>query len=1233
MDQMAPALSDYNRCGEDRMPRQSRAKGISSLPSFTSPPIANFLQAGDHTLLDLLKSKGRGRTVYDRVLVVSLDSEYFKHGGRNTPLSYQGVSASLKGVSTFIHYTPTAERLKRGLSIEGHLTSDARAITERLRLEEIIELAMVANDGGALGNYKSGRTRVILVAHHTPAEISMMADRDHASITKNLTSIRKSPVTGHPIKLCNSKIGKADVEILDTKLLAPAGLQSLAALSSLLSREEEKLEIPEHYRANMDQLLRDDPVLFERYAMRDAEVTAKLFFLLQRELNELAFGAIERPFKTLASAAIKGFLRWNEWFKEYQMALTQGGFAAAVPIVKRGYLGGLNMGCLRGDTNAYAPTRDYIYVDIDFANAYANGMARCPKIDLSGTVEIVRADYKWDASTESALLTENIPPDLIARASDAVAQGPGAVEALLHELRSVRGRDREEKNRGLHLRPACRRRTHAKILRDILLVPDNRLLDRWIEQSGEIGRGWEIPGFAKVRFSFPEDAQFPCLPVRTPPYGLIYPLSGETTVPAVELVLAVKAGAKVEVLWGCEYPVAVDATGRANLYFYDHLKYLVGLRAEAKALAGVSSEAAAREQLLKEMINAFYGKSAQGLNFRCMSNLATGELFPLSPSEITEPTVAALTTAQVRAALASTMLAVESYNSSRPGERPIVVISATTDGLLIGLPCQPGYSVSEEYYTPPSPDDRGRGKPPRMKKINIGALLEKFGHRGLLDAFYQYAPIRNLREMRKALTGQDDFLEVKHLADWIVSVKTRGQIGMVTYEGGNFCSLIARCGHRVPLRLLFDDPEVYSRIVKGDRNTADALWLFERIDKALAEESIELYPFENLTSYKSIIESEGELDLVNRVSMKKVNCDWDFKRQFERDTAGDLLPTTRPYPDIPAMLRARRQADVIRKGGENATPELVAKRLKLKGRGLRARSGRAALLTGVFLRGLVQGHFGVTPARTETEIAHIVDRIWLELGVTPAKQWSRSDVSYARRAEWQLNALIHSPTHDRLLGKLCEVFVVDRDQVKQLLFATDVAERDTRPLVVAVVTSILYGPRLGIEPFAALHSAGALPGRNALLERFRYELGDTGIGAANSFPVSIPSTDRVRLRRLLVLAGLSGDEARRCAETLAPLQAGEHKERRNPLVKVCLERFVTALHQPDINAGSFRSGEVMQQLKPFGLSKRSFYTARGKTLVARSLKSTNENRRQIEAMAAALKLDATRFLDALLESS
>ncbi len=172
-------------------------------------------------------------------------------------------------------------------------------------------------------------------------------------------------------------------------------------------------------------------------------------------MNELAFGRIDRPFKTLASAGVKGFLEKKRWFPDYQNALSEEPFAEVIPIIKRSYLGGLNMGCFRGNTDDFEQTRGYIYVDLDFAGAYPNGMARCAKIDVNGAVDIIRAEYQWSDSIEQTLRNENLPPDLITKAKSAVEKGRDAVEELLRDLRLVK----RSKVKGKAVAGSCYRRS------------------------------------------------------------------------------------------------------------------------------------------------------------------------------------------------------------------------------------------------------------------------------------------------------------------------------------------------------------------------------------------------------------------------------------------------------------------------------------------------------------------------------------------------------------------------------------------------------------------------------------------------------------------------------------------------------------------------------------------------------------------------------------------------------
>jgi DNA-binding SARP family transcriptional activator len=103
----------------------------------------------------------------------------------------------------------------------------------------------------------------------------------------------------------------------------------------------------------MRQFLKEHPAWFERYALRDTEVTLKIFVTLQEALNQLAYGETRQLFKTLAAAAVKGFLEENKWFKRYRRQLQDERFESAYRLIMRSYHGGRNEGLMVGDSREF----------------------------------------------------------------------------------------------------------------------------------------------------------------------------------------------------------------------------------------------------------------------------------------------------------------------------------------------------------------------------------------------------------------------------------------------------------------------------------------------------------------------------------------------------------------------------------------------------------------------------------------------------------------------------------------------------------------------------------------------------------------------------------------------------------------------------------------------------------------------------------------------------------------
>ncbi len=310
---------------------------------------------------DLMKVNRKKSVIYDEVYFVAIDAEWYESGGRNVILSYQLASVSESAVNNIILYMPPGKRMK---------------------LCELVEAGIKSVNGGQLPLFKPGRkVLVVLIAHNFTAEWSALDDRNADYITENLMVIRKTPVTKRAIKINLSDCTSVDVHFYDSMHLAPAGYKSLQAMSTLLGEKSlEKDDISQTDKENMNLFLQRDPVGFERYALRDTEVTLRLFVLLQKSLNMLAYGEIRQLFRTLAAASVDGFLESNPWFVNYRKALRRPEFWDAKRLAERAFHGGRNEGFFVGRTEDHPESQDKVWVDVDFSGCYPTAMALCPKI-------------------------------------------------------------------------------------------------------------------------------------------------------------------------------------------------------------------------------------------------------------------------------------------------------------------------------------------------------------------------------------------------------------------------------------------------------------------------------------------------------------------------------------------------------------------------------------------------------------------------------------------------------------------------------------------------------------------------------------------------------------------------------------------------------------------------------------------------------------------------------------
>jgi hypothetical protein len=301
------------------------------------------------------------------ILLIAIDTEYQCNYTCNTNLC--------------LSYQYSAYDMQSGTYKTGIFYMDVNK-QERLSLGELTKkvLEEMQIPISSLTGYK-----IIYVAHFFTAEWSMLKDKKELYmkfeyIRKTLTTT-KNPLKTTIIDENNNKVNLW-VDVRDTMLLLPEGYKSLEKASTFIEGYE-KIDLPIEVKSNMYQFLQDEPEKFEEYALRDAEVTLKLFIKLQYLLN-FVNGTDTKMFSTLASATTNHFKLFNQLrFKlvnkkgetlsdssvhnmEFDRLHTI--YKKYESLADRSYMGGLNSSYHIGYSEGYT------FLDIDFKNAYPTAM-------------------------------------------------------------------------------------------------------------------------------------------------------------------------------------------------------------------------------------------------------------------------------------------------------------------------------------------------------------------------------------------------------------------------------------------------------------------------------------------------------------------------------------------------------------------------------------------------------------------------------------------------------------------------------------------------------------------------------------------------------------------------------------------------------------------------------------------------------------------------------------------
>jgi hypothetical protein len=565
--------------------------------------------------------------------MVGWDTEYVHQGGDNNRIvSYQFCALGVDSAWSGLHIPRGSSRLSLAKSIEA-----------------VIRIGLHSN------LLKKCPKRVTLCTHFATADLPGF--RNASELFRDVDSVRKTFVSlSDPISIkCYDRTRHAhelQVTLRDSMLLAPSKMQSLAVLGDIIGLP--KITLSDGDISHMDEYLSRDFAGFEKYAIRDAEISV-LYCDKIRQLNRDVSGRDRVPV-TMTSIGI------NQLFSTWDKCAIDADSVLGREVVRQ--------------------TR--------FNGKFSRSVKTTVSLPSVHRHEAFAVETYHGARNETYLF-------------GAAEEGQWTDQDL------------------------CGAYTTAMASIGMPLWKELRLSSDVADfQPGELG-------FAQVEFSFPLNTRFPCLPVRTEA-GLLFPLRGESYCCSPEIYLAQRMGADLRILDGIIIP-----QNKAQRPFAAFIR-------ETTRRRKTYIKGTLEELFWKEMGNAVYGKTAQGLRpKRCYSS-RDDQYDQLPPSKITNPYLAAYVTSFVRATLGEILHALPSR---------VAVCNATTDGFLSTA------SAKE------------------LAMCTDGAVCRLF------------------RNARIEIVGKDEILEEKHRVTQPLAWRTRGQATLKAGADGKL--VLAKAGIKPPM--------------------------------------------------------------------------------------------------------------------------------------------------------------------------------------------------------------------------------------------------------------------------------------------------------------------------------------------------------------------------------------------------------------------------------------------------
>lgn len=475
--------------------------------------------------------------------------------------------------------------------------------------------------------------RIFLAAHYNAADLTMIEDWESVSF-KNVDIAKKCFTSlSTPMKAANEK-----VYLRDTILLASATAKSLEAIA--YAYKLKKVDVSQHYKENMEILLRENPSLFKEYAMTDSLITLihTLF------INDFSFklGSLNVPntLGTLSSKYIK-----NKWaqdkYRGYQIDVNYPLGDARSSHTPKGIqfgkstveMSNLFIGSYRGGRNEcfrYGCDSTKTWYDYDLVSCYSSIMA------MMGN-----PDYEMTEEQRMAALAENIMP---------LAGQP-------------------DYNKARWISPA--------------------------ENIKELDLKQSYSAF-KVKFCFPESILYPPFPVTLDKGIAIYPLTGETLVSGLELFSGMTMLNKeidrlsldpkhfyIDVLYGSFIPFKKELIeqpdgSKSEVMSYSPFKETIAeLQHNRKIWKKETGKGSAMERIYKDLGNMLYGKIVCGISNKQVYDARTLVMKTMIGNDLSNPILGSWITGYVRALIAELL-----YETNALGGQ---IVSCTTDGFITDI--------------------------------------------------------------------------------------------------------------------------------------------------------------------------------------------------------------------------------------------------------------------------------------------------------------------------------------------------------------------------------------------------------------------------------------------------------------------------------------------------------------------------------------------------------------------